>query len=111
MTANVREAFTKRPRGVDMPYFDEQVERVLIGRRAFQERDVFGSSCLRCTFHSERSTTGIPTYFPEALARRLPLYRRLPARLLAEAHFQTDQYESHPAALRAAALARLVKTT
>jgi hypothetical protein len=40
------------------------------------------------------------------MAKKLPLYRRFPARLIAEVHLQVDQYETHPAALKVLALVR-----
>ncbi len=49
----------------------------------------------------------IPVYLPEGLARDLPLYQRFPARLLAEVHLQQDQFEIHPSALKAPAVARV----
>jgi hypothetical protein len=45
-------------------------------------------------------------YLPESAADALPLYQRFGARLIAEAHVSVDQYESHPFALAALALAR-----
>jgi hypothetical protein len=43
------------------------------------------------------------------VGKQLPLFRRLRIRTLAEAHFQADQYESHAAALKAVAVARIVR--
>ena len=40
-------------------------------------------------------------------AKKLPLYQRFRARLIVELYFQEDQYETHPAALKALAIGRL----
>jgi hypothetical protein len=45
----------------------------------------------------------------KALGKKLPLFRRLRMRTLVEAHFQADQYESHAAALKSVAIARIVR--
>jgi hypothetical protein len=50
----------------------------------------------------------VPVYLPEAAAKKLPLYQRFKARLIAEVQLAVDQYETHPAALRVLAVGRLV---
>jgi hypothetical protein len=50
-------------------------------------------------------------YFPADLATKLPLYEHFPARLVAAAHLSTDQFEAHPFALEALALARQIPPT
>lgn len=110
MTTLIREAFSKNPRPVPATYLEDQTERALLDRRAYQKRGVFGAPHVRSVFLFPGSTTGVPTYFPEAVAKKLPLFRRLRVRMLAEAQFQADQYETHPTALRCAALVRVVST-
>ncbi len=109
MTTRVREAFANSNRPVAATYLDDQTERALLDRRAYQKRSVFGEPHLRSSFFFAGSSTGIPAYFPEAVGKKLPLFRRLRVRMLVEAHFQADQYESHPAALKAVAVARIVR--
>jgi hypothetical protein len=109
MTKRVRDAFHAQKRVVAENYLDDQTERVLLERRAFQTLPVFGAPHLRCMFYFAASDVGIPTYLPEPLKKKLPLFRRMRARMLAEAHFQADQYESHPAALKPVAVARIVR--
>ena len=109
LTTKIREAFAKSSRSVGPTYLDDQAERALLERRAYQKRSVFGAPHLRALFYFAGGSTGVPTYFPEALAKKLPLFRRLRVKLLAEAHFQADQYESHPSAVRAAAVARVLR--
>jgi 1,6-anhydro-N-acetylmuramate kinase len=48
----------------------------------------------------------VPVYLDEALAERMPLFRRFAVRLIAEVHLAQDQFEAHPHALRAIAVAR-----
>lgn len=109
MTQRIREAFEGANRPVAATYLDDQTERALLERRAYQKRDVFGEPHLRSLFYFAGSSTGIPTYFPEAVAKKLPLFRRLRTRLIVEGQFQADQYESHSAALKVAAIARIVR--
>jgi hypothetical protein len=109
LTVRIREAFVKSARTVGPTYLDDQCERALLERRAYQRRSVFGAPHLRALFHFVGSSTGVPAYFPEALAKKLPLFRRLRVKLLAEAHFQADQYESHASCVRAAAVARVLR--
>jgi hypothetical protein len=109
LTIKIREAFVKSSRVVGPTYLDDQAERALLERRAYQKRSVFGGPHLRALFHFAGTESGVPAYFPEALAKKLPLFRRLRVKMLAEAHFQADQYESHPSALRAAAVARVLR--
>jgi hypothetical protein len=108
LTTNIREAFSKTPRPVPATYLEDVTERALLERRAYQKRPVFGDPHLRGLFFFPGSTTGVPTYFPEPMIKKLPLFRRLRVRMLAEAHFQADQYETHPTALRAAAVVRVI---
>lgn len=109
MTKRIREAFVKSTRIVGPTYLEDQTERALIERRAYQRRDVFGDKHLRSLFFHQGSTTGVPTYLPAGLAKKLPLFRKLRVKMLVETHFQADQYESHTAALKAAAVARTVR--
>lgn len=109
MTTRVREAFANSNRPVGPTYLDDQTERALLDRRAYQKRSVFGEPHLRSSFFFAGSSTGIPAYFPEAVGKKLPLFRRLRVRMLVEAHFQADQYESHSAALKVVAVARIVR--
>ncbi|NUP05588.1 MAG: DUF2169 domain-containing protein [Polyangiaceae bacterium] len=109
MTTRIRESFASVSRPVPGTYLDDQTERALLERRAYQKRSVFGEPHLRSLFFFAGSSMGIPTYFPEAVSKKLPLFRRLRVRLIVETHFQADQYESHSAALKVAAVARIVR--
>jgi hypothetical protein len=105
MTKRIEEAFvasSRRP--VPDTHLVEQRDRVLLTQRRYRKRIVFGGPHLRCLLHLDGSA--IPAYLPESLAKKLPMYQRFRARLVAEVHQQADQYESHPAALRTVAVAR-----
>jgi hypothetical protein len=108
-TTRVREAFARSSRTVGPTYLDEQAERSLLERRAFQKRAVFGAPHLRAELLFAGASSGVPTYLPEALAPKLPLFRRLRSKCLVETHFQADQYEVHDAAFKAMAVARVVR--
>ncbi|NUQ76589.1 MAG: hypothetical protein HUU21_23865, partial [Polyangiaceae bacterium] len=87
---------------------DTHVERVLLGERRFQRRVVFGEEHLRAVLSPSGEAWSIPAYLPASLIAKLPMVTRMRARVIAEAHAQQDQYESHPQALRVIALGRLV---
>jgi hypothetical protein len=109
MSQRIRDAFLESDRTVGPTFLDDQVERALLDRRSFQKRNVFGEPHIRGMFFFAGSSTGIPMYLPEPLGKKLPLFRRLRIRTLAEAHFQADQYEAHAAALKTVAIARIVR--
>lgn len=108
LTTRIREAFAKGKRSVPGTYLDTESERALLEKRAYQKRKVFGGPHLRGLFYFAGSTSGVPTYIPEELAEKLPLFRRFPVRIIADVMFQADQYETHPTALKAGAITRLI---
>jgi hypothetical protein len=105
MAQRLRDALqqTRKNLGVDT-----HVERVLLGERRFQRRVVFGDEHLRAVLSPSGEAWSIPAYLPATLIAKLPMVTRMRARVIAEAHAQQDQYESHPQALRVIALGRLV---
>jgi hypothetical protein len=105
-TTRVVEAFRKARRAVSPAYVEEQAERVLLEKRHYQRREVFGGPHLRGLLYLGTSPRPWPAYVPAAATAKLPLFARFPVRLLADACLQEDQYEPHPAALRVVALAR-----
>ncbi|HSN98922.1 MAG TPA: hypothetical protein VLS89_11575, partial [Candidatus Nanopelagicales bacterium] len=107
-TARVRDAFQRSRRGVGPDYLDTQMERALLEGRHYQRRQVLGMVALRALLHpASGSARQAPVYLPEDIAKKLPLYTRFRARLVAGLYLQEDQYEQHPAALKALALGRL----
>lgn len=107
MTARIRDAFAQGKRVVPPGYLDAQTERVLLEQRHYQKRTVLGAPHLRALFHLAGAQAPVPAYLPAAAAPRLPLFQRFRARLLATCHIAEDQNETHPAALKVLALARI----
>jgi hypothetical protein len=104
LAENLREAHRDLP----ADYLEEQIERILLEGRHYQRRTLFGKKWLRALLVTPGAAHGVPTYLPDELADRLPLFPRFEARLLAEVDLREDRYESHALALRVAALARVV---
>ncbi len=108
LTNRIKEAFNAGRRVVPAGYLEQQVERVLLEKRAYSRREVFGSRHLRGLLHQGNSATPVPTYLPEAVAPKLPMFQRFKVRMVVEVDFTVDQYESHQAALKTVAIARLM---
>ncbi len=105
---DLRDALRQTKRASTSAQLDTHIERVLLEQRKYQKRSVFGDDQIRATFSPSGESMLIPTYLPATLATKLPLVLRMKVRLLAEAHAQQDQYESHAHALRVIALGRVV---
>lgn len=108
VVSELREALRQTKRAATITQLDAHIERVLLEQRKYQKRSVFGDEQIRALCVPAGENTAIPTYLPASLAKMLPLVLRMKVRLLAEAHAQQDQYESHPHALRLLALGRVV---
>jgi hypothetical protein len=111
-TARLREAFGRSRRSLGPEVFENQVERALLEGRHYQKRQVLGMMTIRGLLHSATSASArpAPVYLPEDLARKLPMYSRFRARMVAELYLQEDQYEQHPGALKVYALGRVQAT-
>ena len=103
----VRDAWTKANRLLPADYLDVHARRILLDQRAYQRRVLADAEWIRALLSPPGDRSAIPAYLPASLARRLPLFSRFPARLVAEVVPQQDQYETHPLALRVLALARV----
>ncbi|MDI3292176.1 hypothetical protein QHF83_53195, partial [Polyangium sp. 15x6] len=108
VTSELRDALRQSKRSVTVSQLDAHIERVLLDQRKYQKRTVFGDEQIRALCVPAGENTAVPVYLPQTLSMKLPLMLRMKARLLAEAHAQQDQYESHPNALRVLALGRVV---
>ena len=110
LAARVRNAFLQGRKGTKerAEALDGPAERVLVERRLYRRRPVFGDTFVRAAVLLPGSPHAVPTYFPEAAVKKLPLHRRYRARILAETHLAADPAESHPVALRAIALAEVL---
>ena len=74
-----------------------------------QRRKVLGGKQLRALAQTTGLQMLLPTYLPDDLADRLPLYRRFRVRAIVEVHPQVDQYEVLPLCLKVLALARVAR--
>jgi hypothetical protein len=106
ITGRIREAWGRVKRAVPPGYLEAQTERAMLEQRRYQKRTFQGEPHLRALIQAPGDRTPQLVYLPEAVADKLPLYQRFGARLVALAHLSVDQYESHPYALEAIALAR-----
>ncbi len=112
----IEEAFAQGQRAVAPGYLDTRVERILLEGRRYQKKTLYGETRLRAllTFPGAGAGSGagsgpVPTYLPESLATKLPLFRRFKARAIVELRPQEDQYETHPDALLVLVLGRLLR--
>jgi hypothetical protein len=108
LARRVRDVFEGAARGLPQGFLDAQVERVLLARRAYERRAVFGGDRLRALVTLPGAEAACPVYLPEALANVLPMFPAFEAKVLAEAHAAQDAAEACPVALHALALARVV---
>jgi len=104
----IREAWVKANRMLPPDYLDVHSRRVLLEQRKYQMRELADAQWIRALLHGVSGERPVPTYLPAELARKMPLFARFPARLIAEVVPQQDQSESHPVALRVVAIARQV---
>ncbi|MRG94934.1 DUF2169 family type VI secretion system accessory protein [Polyangium spumosum] len=104
----VRDAWSSANRLMPPDYLVMHTERLLLNQRHYQKRDLLDDTWIRALFSPEASSSQIPAYVPAKLSKRLPLFRHFSARLLVEVLPQQDMYETHPVALRVAAVARLL---
>ena len=108
-SARIREAWVKAPnRTLPADYLETHCRRLLLEQRAYQRRDLCNETWIRAAITPAGTSTAVPTYLPDAVARWLPLFSRFPARILAEAVPQQDEAEAAPCALRAVAVARVL---
>jgi len=108
-TTRIRDAISRGRRTAATDLLEGQVERALLEGRHYQRRQVLGMNAVRALLSSGGSSGSrpAPLYLPDEVARKLPLFQRFRARLLVELYLQEDQYEPHPAALKALALGRV----
>jgi hypothetical protein len=104
LTARVREAWSKANRQLPPDHLEALGERMVLERRQYAKREILDGSWIRAGLTLDGVV--VPTYLPDALSKRLPLYRRFGARMIVEALPQQDQYETSALALRVIALAR-----
>jgi hypothetical protein len=110
MTARLAEAFAQANRSLPAGYLDANVERILLEQRRYDKRTILGAPRLRAAIvpASAAASAAIPAYLPEHLEKELPMFRRFQVAVVAEAHGQQDQFETHAAALLVLALGRVL---
>jgi hypothetical protein len=111
LTTRVREAWTRANRALPPGYLVAGVERLLLEQRRYQLRELLDGAWIRALLSGGGLDAPVPVYLPAAIARRLPLFQRLPVRLLAEVVWSQDPHEAAPIALRVGALGRLSAST
>jgi hypothetical protein len=112
LTQRVKEAFAQANRMVPASYLETHTDRILLEQRCYQKRTVFGDPWIRATTtltpgNAAAQNTVLPTYLPAAIEKKLPMFQRFRARILAELSMQQDQYESSPVCLKVLALGRV----
>ena len=111
LSARIRDAWTKANRLLPPDHLAACTERLLLEQRSYQRRELLDDTWIRALLSGAAGEAPVPTYLPARIAKRLPLYRRFPARVLGEVVWQQDQYETCPVALRVLALGRLPPRT
>ncbi|MCK6589959.1 MAG: DUF2169 domain-containing protein, partial [Polyangiaceae bacterium] len=106
--ARLKEAFVQANRALTPAYLETAAEQALLEQRRYQKRILLGQDRIRALLTIQGSAAPVPTYLPDSLTRQLPMFQRFRAVIVAEAHGQQDQYESHPIALVGLALARVL---
>ncbi|MDI1434889.1 hypothetical protein, partial [Polyangium sorediatum] len=104
LSNRIREAFTREKKSLPADALDVQAERALIGGRHYQKREVLGGTYIRLLLRLHSDSQPIVAYAPDAVARKLPMFRRFRARIVGELHPAQDQYEARGEAIRALAI-------
>lgn len=108
LTARIREAFVKEKPAWGVEYLDTQLERVLLAGRHYQKREVFGEMCVRCLMWLPGETSELVGYLPAGASKKLPMWKRFRACVMAEVHPAQDQYETSSKTLKVVGLGRLL---
>jgi len=108
----LRHAFVQASPSLPASYLDDAAERTLIEERRYAVRRVLGGERIRTLFTASYVAQGtrlpIPTYLPDHLTGRIPLFLEFDVRMLVESHAQQDPAESATIALSVLAIARTI---
>ncbi len=104
--ARIRDAWAQANPALPAGNLGQQVERALLGRRAYQRRELLGKKWIRALFRTATEAQPVPAYLPRAVGSRLPLFRSFPARIVAELRPQQEPYAASPVMLAVVALGR-----
>lgn len=107
LTARIRDAFAKEKKALAPEYLDQQIERGLLANRAYQKREVFGGTYLRGLIWLPAEKVPVIGYIPVELAKKLPMWKRFRARIIAEVYPAQDQYETAQRAVKVVAMGRV----
>ncbi|MDI1437713.1 hypothetical protein QHF89_49880, partial [Polyangium sorediatum] len=107
--SRVRQAFAQVNRSLASDYLETTAQRILIEERHYLKRKLFGGEHIGGLL-SLGSGSPLPTYMPEVLAEKLPLFPRLRVRAIAEPHPQQDPADNESITLRVLALGRVVQS-
>jgi hypothetical protein len=108
LTQQVRDLYGQGKRALTPAQLATHVERILLQRRGYQKRVVFGQECLRGLLVAKGGGEGVPAYLPAALGKELPMVLRVRARVLAEVEGKQDVQEAAAVALRVVGVARVM---
>jgi hypothetical protein len=111
LTERVKEAFAQGKRSLPADHLTAHTERMLLHKRRYQKRTVFGGECIRSLLMLPGAgMEGVVAYLPEKLGKELPMVQRMRCRVLAEVEAQQDQYEAGAVALRVVGVGRAMRT-
>jgi hypothetical protein len=102
----IREVFVSAKRVVSWDYVDAHVERMLLERRCYQARTLWGKKWIRALMRMPNGID-VPVYVPDAQREELPLFKRFRARILGEVEGKEDRYESSEVAVKVVGLGRV----
>ncbi|MFO0617939.1 MAG: DUF2169 domain-containing protein [Polyangiaceae bacterium] len=88
-------------------HFADLVERTLLEARSYKRRTLLGAPRIRAEIALGR--TALPIYLPESVGAQLPLLPAFPCVALVELRPREDAFETHPTALVAFALGRVLR--
>ncbi len=106
LTTRIRDAFVKEKKALPSDYLDTQMERVLLLGRHYQKREVFGGMYVRCLVWLPGEQNAITGYLPADVSKKLPMWKRFRARVIAEVHPAQDQYETSARAVKVVGVGR-----
>jgi hypothetical protein len=104
-TARIRDAWSRANRTSPAGHLDVRIEQKLLESRKYQRRTVLDGEWIRALF-TPAAGEPVVAYLPLSLEKRLPLFARLPVKLLAEIYPPQDPIEKSSVALKVVALAR-----
>lgn len=104
LSNRIRESFARDKKSLPADALDVQAERALLGGRHYQKREVLGGTYLRMLLRMSQDSQPFVGYAPQDIAKKLPMFRKFRARIIAELHPWQDQYETRRESLRALAI-------